>query len=39
MKKLARGVFALGVTAVLVAGAGLGRCVHNNCPIRICKCS
>ena len=68
MKKLARGLFALSVTAVLVAGvaavytdayaacrmrpqcstnadcdaicgAGLGHCVNNKCPIRICKCS
>jgi hypothetical protein len=22
-----------------VCGAGLGRCVHSNCPIRVCKCS
>ena len=21
-----------------VCGAGLGHCVHSNCPIRICKC-
>ena len=20
-------------------GAGLGRCVHNKCPVRICRCS
>lgn len=68
MKNLARGAFALGVTAVLfigaaavytdahaacrmrpqcstnadcdaICGTGLGRCVHNNCPIRICKCN
>jgi len=22
-----------------ICGTGLGRCVHSNCPIRICKCS
>ena len=21
-----------------ICGAGLGHCVHSNCPIRICKC-
>ena len=22
-----------------VCGAGLGRCVHAKCPVRVCKCS
>jgi hypothetical protein len=21
-----------------ICGPGLGRCVHSNCPIRVCKC-
>ena len=22
----------------VLCGAGLGKCVHSNCPVRICKC-
>jgi hypothetical protein len=22
----------------LLCGVGLGKCVHSNCPVRICKC-